>query len=53
LKKCFRPCNWEEALFMSAQKLRQIPPSAMACLAGSLVDTGKFEILVFFFRDIT
>nr|CAD2163680.1 unnamed protein product [Meloidogyne enterolobii] len=33
------PCNWEEALFMSAQKLRQIPPSAMACLAGSLVDT--------------
>ncbi|CAK5044231.1 unnamed protein product [Meloidogyne enterolobii] len=33
------PCNWEEALFMSAQKLRQTPPSAMACLAGSLVDT--------------
>ncbi|KAL7079634.1 hypothetical protein ACQ4LE_001099 [Meloidogyne hapla] len=33
------PCNWEEVLFTTAQKLRQTPPNAIACLAGSLVDT--------------
>ena len=37
----YSPCNWEEALFTAAQKLRQTQPNAIAGIAGALVDTGK------------
>uniref|UniRef100_A0A183CCK8 NADH-ubiquinone oxidoreductase 75 kDa subunit, mitochondrial n=1 Tax=Globodera pallida TaxID=36090 RepID=A0A183CCK8_GLOPA len=33
------PCNWEEALFSAAQKLRQVHSDAIAGLAGALVDS--------------
>uniref|UniRef100_A0A914GVI0 NADH-ubiquinone oxidoreductase 75 kDa subunit, mitochondrial n=1 Tax=Globodera rostochiensis TaxID=31243 RepID=A0A914GVI0_GLORO len=39
------PCNWEEALFSAAQKLRQVHSDAIAGLAGALVDSESLIAL--------
>ena len=42
--------NWEEALYLAASKLRQIPPDAIAGLTGALIDSGfSFTFLAPFF----
>lgn len=45
----YRPCNWEEALFTAAQKLRQTHPNAIVGIAGALVDTGNRILNIFYF----